>query len=855
LRRFGGFCAFLCLSVASNSGPNRLCACGPDFPNNLLSGGDAAVLVAPEASFARELLRMNLIPSRFQAIQGAGNFSSEASTAESEDLTAALKGTGVSDETAELVRSAHAKVRFQLQEFVADRESWENSRPWVSDQEGGHPGDAPAPPPKFPKLELPAGLPAEFADYLEGAIAWHNPALEDKGLARQAWERVLERPKAERRFKSTWAAFMLGRSWETNSPEKAVHCFQQVRELAQQGFKDSIGLAAASLGLEARIYLRQMHYERAVELYLDQLAAGDSSATNSLRFAAAKALANGGAHLRALAKNPRTQRVITGFLISQRATALDLQDGAGGGTADPQPGSVTRTWLAAVEAAEVKDVESAEELALAAYRANEMDLAQRWIKRAPGSPVAGWLQSKLLLRAGKVQAAAALLAKVAQYFPVAPQGTNEVAPATLRDTLFIDRASGLLDRIPIERQVLGELGVVRLARREYTQALDALLHAGFWMDAAFVAERVLTVDELKAYVDTHWPTVPARQATEEEAQFGADEVCPAKLREQIRYLLARRLTRSFRSDEARAYYPAEWVAPFDLLVQGLKMGWDETLSVDQRAKALFEAAVITRTNGMELIGTEVQPDWHIHGGEFEEGVTTADRTTNEGAAILVASPEEARRSTEHHADPEIRFHYRYQAAALAWEAAKLMPNNSDATARVLWTAGSWLKNRDPQTADLFYKALVWRNRKTALGTEADRRRWFPELDENGNIIRREVKPHAAPEELSSAEPPKMAPRENGVGEGSMSVDQEREAEDNESLSMPSDIDGVVNDSAGPAVAYEYRVEPGDSLASIVRAVAQAGFNTSTKDIFHANPGLDPTKLRVGQKLLIPLREP
>ena len=87
----------------------------------------------------------------------------------------------------------------------------------------------------------------------------------------------------------------------------------------------------------------------------------------------------------------------------------------------------------------------------------------------------------------------------------------------------------------------------------------------------------------------------------------------------------------------------------------------------------------------------------------------------------------------HVPDPDERFHYRYTAASLAWEAARLMPNNSDDTARVLCIAGSWLKHRDPQAADLFYKALVRRCRKTALGAEADRLRWFPILDGNGNM--------------------------------------------------------------------------------------------------------------------------
>ncbi|MHC4569368.1 MAG: hypothetical protein ACYTE3_26885, partial [Planctomycetota bacterium] len=53
---------------------------------------------------------------------------------------------------------------------------------------------------------------------------------------------------------------------------------------------------------------------------------------------------------------------------------------------------------------------------------------------------------------------------------------------------------------------------------------------------------------------------------------------------------------------------------------------------------------------------------------------------------------------------------------------------SDQTARVLCIAGSWLKDRDPQAADRFYKTLVRRCGKTQLGREADRLRWFPKIE-------------------------------------------------------------------------------------------------------------------------------
>jgi len=111
---------------------------------------------------------------------------------------------------------------------------------------------------------------------------------------------------------------------------------------------------------------------------------------------------------------------------------------------------------------------------------------------------------------------------------------------------------------------------------------------------------------------------------------------------------------------------------------------------------------------MELLGTELEPDWHIWNGQFEEGVTVAARATNIAVGRIFASVEERRRATRNAPRVGQRFHYRYLAADLGWEAAHLLPNNSDETARVLRLAGTWLKTRDPKAADQFYKALVRR---------------------------------------------------------------------------------------------------------------------------------------------------
>src|SRR5207249_4097539 len=200
--------------------------------------------------------------------------------------------------------------------------------------------------------------------------------------------------------------------------------------------------------------------------------------------------------LRPLAANPLAQRVITAYVISRFGE---------------QNNNHVRRWLEAVEAAGVGEIESAEQLALAAYQAGEMEIAQRWIDRARNTPVAQWLQAKLLLRTGKVDQAASLLAKVAHLFPIESGGTKQAGQ--LKDSLYVElhRYSGT-GEIDAAHRVLGELGVLRLARREYTEALDALLRSGYWTDAAYVAERVLTANELKAYVERHWSALPTSYA-------------------------------------------------------------------------------------------------------------------------------------------------------------------------------------------------------------------------------------------------------------------------------------------------------------------------------------------------------
>lgn len=763
--------------------------CGPDFPNQLLDRGDDAVLAAPIASFDRELKRMQLEPSDFEAVLTTNDYAIEAVEADLADLHSALRKTKLSEAEQEEIIFNYGTQRSNLLSSSVDIDT--------NQAEPSEPGGIGV---------VPTGLPDEFTDYFLGCNAWRTDRTNE---ARTAWTRLLERTPKERHYHSTWAAYMLGRSWQGEDPDKAIQYFQQVRSLEKAGFIDRLGLAAASLGWEAQEELHQKHFDRAIELYLQQFNSGDPTARISLRFAAAAALRGTDEQLIDLATNAECRRVVTALLISYRSLESFYDDDSEK-VSDTEPQVMAR-WLDAVEAAKVTDVESAEQLALAAYQSGHLDIAERWILRATPTPVTQWLQAKLLLYTGRVDDAAALLEKVARYFPEDEGATNRPPPNELKDNLYMPGFTYVSSDIYPADQTLAEVGVLRLARREYAESLDALLRSGFWMDAAYVAERVLTLDELKSYVDRNWPAVESTNvtATAEQERLPLQ---PLDIRREIRYLLARRLTRMERANEAFEYFPPEQQTNFQTLVEKLSIDGNGESSANDRADALFAAARMMHAHGMELIGTEVEPDWHINQGDFEDGISVASRATNAPNTFLVASQDELQRATEHTVVPDLRFHYRYEAASLAWKAAGLMPNNTDQTARVLCIGGTWIKVRQPEMADVFYKSLVRRCRKTDIGRLADRMRWFPDLDENGNPV------------PWTPDPP-----------------QEVELDANTS-----------DNSSAPGPGYCYVLNRGNTLqdvADIVRASHQ--LSITTEEIQSANPAANSNRLKAGQKIFVP----
>lgn len=663
-----------------------LWACGPFLPNWIL-GPDELLLEGFTGMFATELDRLQPgAPPRFKAAPDI-----ELLEAERRDLLKAMEAHGTwSIWHAKVVENV---VRLR-QEMAPRRASLEQLLNFGITK----PGPAPS------GLALPKPLLPEFEDYLEGAIAYHDGRL---NAAVQAWERLLQKPKEQRRFRSTWAAFMIGKAHLRSNPDRAVKSFRLTRDLAAQGFEDSLGLAASSLGWEAWAEAGRKRYDRALVLYAQQMRTGDPTAFNSLKLTAPDALAAGPEALAAVARDPEARAIFTAWLVSW----------------SPEGG---QAWQEALKAAEVRDVAGADRLAWSAYRAGDFEGAASWLDRAEErSPIANWVRARLLLREGRIDEARDLLGGVSRDLP--DLGMD------LTEAFWVASESAEVRAAP--QRAAGEEAVLRLHQKDYAGALDRLLRAGYWLDAAYLAEQVLTLDELKAYVDATWPAELAARYAPPQGENDWEPLLaggyttppPERLARDLRAVLGRRLAREGRHREAEAYLEPEHRPALARLAVHLAAGRDGKRAAADRARELFHGACLLRHQGMDLTATEIEPDWSLLEGQYEMPWVVNDREARGENRILRITRDEARRSERHRVHPWKRFHYRYRAADLAWDAAGLLPSG-DEKAAMLATAGSWLGARDPQAADRFYKQLVRCCGSTDLGREADELRWFPEAD-------------------------------------------------------------------------------------------------------------------------------
>ena len=603
---------------------------------------------------------------------------------------------------------------------------------------------------------LPEELDSEFSAYHRGAFAYRR-GKDHWEEARTAWEGLLKLPPADRHYRTVWAAFMLGKmAMKSRAYPAAIEWFKKTRALAKEGFADSLGMAADSYGWEGRCEWKLGVPDKAAPLFLTQLAMGDQSAVISLKAlipdrSPTEGMLNYGSEpesregwtetqkaaeqqtidqaLLAAAKDPLLRELVTVHILA-------TETGAFWSDSDSQHATKRCAhWLASIKEANVGKVDDAEYLGWVAYTGANYQEAALWLSLSSGTtPAAWWLKAKLQRREGKLAEAAKSMEQ-AWLAICDPKIYVGAKPDALDSAILLESQMGSAESLSFSQSATGDFGLLRLARGEFVQSFDTFFKGGLWTDASFLGERVLTTEELKSYVDA----LPAESKTakDDESNDSANFT-----NEKLRWLLGRRLVRDDRYEEAARYLKPPYDKLLSSYVQAIKDGNDEKLNKRQRARALFTAAWLARYDGMELMGTEVAPDGFESSGEFpnaeiakqrQSGKYSTSPADEEGAKaktkpmVLKPTKEELQRLAKSRTAPDLRFHYRIIAGALAIKAAQLLDDNSDELSDVLNTAGNWVKDADDKLGDKYCMMLETRCPKTAIGKVVAKKHWFVDI--------------------------------------------------------------------------------------------------------------------------------
>ena len=618
----------LCLSLSLPLG--SALACGPDFPMRLLDNRGQSLAELPEGNFSFEISRLG------HAISGLKNVTAGADYSDQPDAVA------LRDQAEQAGLSAEQQVLVKHLRGLTDAHQVET--------EG-------------------AQLPPELRWYLAGAVAF---GAGDNALAAGYFKKVLALPAEQRASRSTWAAYSLGRALFAMSAEagaspdlleQSAKAFEQTRQLSIDGFSDPLELGVASLGEEARVVRAAGDWNRAIELYATQNLHGSAVGYTSLKLLMADLMTLPDDQVAELLKGQPVQQLVTASLISRLGWSFGEQP--------PNEQKMIKLLQNSTRGS----LENADRLAAMNYQQGDYASAKAFLEHAGDGGLAWWLRAKLAVRDGDKNAAAAAYAKAAQAFPQNESWGERRTPDYDYETL------------QPKCRVEGESAILALQRGDYLQAFDQLYRSQsiYWFDAATVAERVLTLEELKHYVDTQVPAPPPLSQQER------DNYVPLPVAASLRNLLGRRLLREGHYEQALAYFDNDGLRHKARLYGEQRQAADSAWWPTRRAAALFNAAWTAREWGMDILGYEMAPDYATFGGNY----------ILENAELKVGplmAEDEVKRQQASAAQPDQRYHYRFVATALASRAADNLPHTSQAFAAVLCEASGWNSSLEEQSA-------------------------------------------------------------------------------------------------------------------------------------------------------------
>ena len=401
-----------------------------------------------------------------------------------------------------------------------------------------------------------------------------------------------------------------------------------------------------------------------------------------------------------------------------------------------------RGWLEALDAAGIGPEFAPHRVAMLRLQIGDFPGCERILRTLdPRDPLTALISSHChLKKGGDKEAAMRLLAAALRPDPPGYR-PRHASVSYYGSELDLD----LTDPRQVVNRIGAELAMLKLAQGDYAEALRLFYAHGDSTDGAYIAECILTSDELRRLVDRHGYRDQPRNDLS-DGFYDPEYYLP-------RELLARRLFREERWEEAAGYFPPELATLARQYAGFRRLAARADTPPRQRADAFWRAALIIHAHGRELLfcpfglnKTQLDrpgmihqyPDptfleypngWYLYLNGFLPSLRLGLRPNHYAQDLAGPTSDEIARLkvwyTQHIEHPNYSERMpRYEVMRLGLLAVKDLPDNDPAGALILQFIGNQLKYADPQAATPAYRALVKRFGQTPLGATATKNRWF-----------------------------------------------------------------------------------------------------------------------------------
>ena len=458
----------------------------------------------------------------------------------------------------------------------------------------------------------------------------------------------------------------------------------------------------------------------ALQTYLTMPRRGRANAVNSCLWLAHKLVLEG--NYSELVADPDVRLLMTLFL-----SAGDGNDHETSVETDVLKDRRNR-WLDALAQAKVSPSFAAAHVAMLQYAAGRWQECRTSSLQLPtDDPLRKLLLSRCQLRLEGDPATSRRLLDPNQPLPTTDSAPNTFKPFT--DELPLNVVIDPRHKTELTQRLHGEAGMLALANGEFAEALWRFEEGRYGAEALYVAECLMSLDELKSHVDRRRASGPS------PVDFDKDYW---EHHENLEQELASRLMRAGQLELGLQYLPEPLRVPAMNYVLLRRAAERSELDSRSRADCHWRSALAIREIGERILHAPYGLSWSSGGSGWYVGYgyyprirlgVPQDDIPAPAMKVIGAGAEEKRRlqawQSEHIEKPDLSERdSRYAAFRHAMQAARLLPDNDPAGGLILQYAGNLLKYRDPKAANPAYVLLVTRFKATPYGQAALKSRWF-----------------------------------------------------------------------------------------------------------------------------------